>query len=286
MNYRKLDIDLLHTAYVLSQTRSFAAAAKLLSCSPSAVSHKIRKLEDRIGRELFVRTTRLVEPTHDGEILASDAARVLEAMDIIVRHFEEAPRSGEIKLGLSEEWLITPVSALIAKTSNLFPEISIILETAPCERLHTRIDEGSLDVAITLDFDDLTRSIGEPEPLVWVGHESLLSNEGPVPLVVNPPPCTHRKALLTALKHASIDFDITVNAGSLEAFRLAVAGGLGLGALPQSALCRRDGVTQIQERADLPQLDRGQYSVRLARLSRAPKLAWLKQCLEELVLTR
>lgn len=62
-------LDDLAAFAVLAETRSFTRAAGRLGLSPSALSHLIRALEERLGLQLLVRTTRSVAPTDVGEQL-------------------------------------------------------------------------------------------------------------------------------------------------------------------------------------------------------------------------
>src|SRR6185369_16200397 len=64
-----MDRDLLsHLPIVLAVARrgGFAAAAAALAMSPSAVSHAVKAVEDRLGQPLFLRTTRSVALTEAG----------------------------------------------------------------------------------------------------------------------------------------------------------------------------------------------------------------------------
>src|SRR5437868_9773267 len=53
----------------VARERSFTRAAAHLGVSPSALSHTIRKLEERLGVRLLTRTSRSVSPTEAGERL-------------------------------------------------------------------------------------------------------------------------------------------------------------------------------------------------------------------------
>ena len=66
---RRSHLDDLAAFAVLAETRSFTRAAGRLGLSPSALSHLIRALEERLGLQLLVRTTRSVAPTDAGERL-------------------------------------------------------------------------------------------------------------------------------------------------------------------------------------------------------------------------
>jgi DNA-binding transcriptional LysR family regulator len=53
----------------VARERSFTRAAAKLGVSPSALSHTMRGLEERLGIRLLTRTTRSVTPTEAGERL-------------------------------------------------------------------------------------------------------------------------------------------------------------------------------------------------------------------------
>ncbi|HWA79372.1 MAG TPA: LysR family transcriptional regulator [Acetobacteraceae bacterium] len=75
-----MDRDLLaHLPVILAIAHrgGFAAAAASLGMSPSAVSHSVRLVEERIGVPLFARTTRSVALTEAGRILVEAAGPAL-----------------------------------------------------------------------------------------------------------------------------------------------------------------------------------------------------------------
>jgi len=80
------DIELLVAAV---DGGSFAAAARRLGVTPSAVSRRIARLEAELGAPLLARTTRSLRPTNDGRAFYERCVRVLEelseARDAIAR---------------------------------------------------------------------------------------------------------------------------------------------------------------------------------------------------------
>ena len=57
------DLNVLTAFVAVAEERSFTRAARRLAVSPSALSHAIRGLEERLGVRLLARTTRSVAPT-------------------------------------------------------------------------------------------------------------------------------------------------------------------------------------------------------------------------------
>ncbi|WP_231906824.1 LysR family transcriptional regulator [Cupriavidus sp. D384] len=62
---------------------SYSAAARELGISPSAVSKSIARLEQQLGIPLFIRTTRSLRLTHEGEGLREHAMRLLQEAEEI-----------------------------------------------------------------------------------------------------------------------------------------------------------------------------------------------------------
>lgn len=85
--HRHLDPRLLRGFLVVAEELHFTRAATRLYVAQQALSRDIRRLERELGAELFVRTTRQVTPTADGERLVPYARRVLEAQDALLSAF-------------------------------------------------------------------------------------------------------------------------------------------------------------------------------------------------------
>ena len=62
----RLDIESLRALKTVADAGGVTRAAERLHLTQSAVSHKIKRLEDRIGRPLFRRRDGGLGPTEDG----------------------------------------------------------------------------------------------------------------------------------------------------------------------------------------------------------------------------
>ncbi len=74
----QIDAEMLQTFATVAQLRSFSAAAELLHKTTSAISYRIKTLEDSLGTPLFQRTTRSVTLTPSGEVLLEKASLIFE----------------------------------------------------------------------------------------------------------------------------------------------------------------------------------------------------------------
>lgn len=85
-----LDPRLLRAFLAVAQELHFTRAAARLYVAQQALSRDVRRLERELGVELFVRTTRQVTLTADGERLVPYARRALQAQDDLLAAFGQA----------------------------------------------------------------------------------------------------------------------------------------------------------------------------------------------------
>ena len=69
---RQALLDALRAFSIAGRELSFKAAADALFLTPSAISHRIRDLEEHLGQPVFVRKTRAVELTDAGRALLDE----------------------------------------------------------------------------------------------------------------------------------------------------------------------------------------------------------------------
>jgi DNA-binding transcriptional LysR family regulator len=120
----------------------FTRAAARLYVAQQALSRDVRRLERELGVELFVRTTRQVALTPDGERLVPYARRVLEAQDALVGAFRQAR---PLLVDLNSPGLATGVRVL-RRARELAPDVELLaryesgLTYAAAEILAGRLD--------------------------------------------------------------------------------------------------------------------------------------------------
>jgi LysR family glycine cleavage system transcriptional activator len=78
---RQALLDALRAFSIAGRELSFKAAADALFLTPSAISHRIRDLEEHLGQPVFVRKTRAVELTDAGRALLDEIDPLLQSLD-------------------------------------------------------------------------------------------------------------------------------------------------------------------------------------------------------------
>ncbi|WMX46763.1 LysR family transcriptional regulator [Streptomyces roseicoloratus] len=117
-----LDPRLLRAFLAVAEELHFTRAATRLLVAQQALSRDIRRLERELGAELFVRTTRQVALTPDGERLLPYVHRVLAAHDELAEAFRAAPRPLFVDLnsaGLGHE-------RVLHRARELAPELELM----------------------------------------------------------------------------------------------------------------------------------------------------------------
>jgi DNA-binding transcriptional LysR family regulator len=130
----------------VARERSFTRAAAQLGVSPSALSHTLRGLEERLGVRLLTRTTRSVTPTEAGErLLLTIGPRLdeIEAEIAALAELRDKP-SGTIRLTATEHAAETIVLPALERILPLYPDIKveIVIDYGLTDIVAERIDAG------------------------------------------------------------------------------------------------------------------------------------------------
>lgn len=166
------DLDDLAAFAAVARARSFTRAAAELGLSPSALSHAMRGLEERLGVRLLARTTRSVAPTAAGE-------RLLRSLD---------PALAEVARGLSAlaDWRGAPSGNIRLTTFSsaarmvLAPALPAFLLEHPDVSIEIIVDDRLVDLVAdgfdagirfgeTVERDMVAVKVGPEQRTVVVG---------------------------------------------------------------------------------------------------------------------
>ncbi len=112
----------LYTFEVAARHQSFALAADELSLSPSAVSHRINQLEAELGIQLFVRSHRKVELTHEGKRVFW---ALKSSLDTLNQEILDIKKSGTVR---HADRVFTPLYRPVlagTRARGLYPSLSV-----------------------------------------------------------------------------------------------------------------------------------------------------------------
>lgn len=167
------------------ETGGLTAAGRQLLLSPSAVSMRLRALEQEVGQRLLQRKQRRLVPTQAGEVVYGYAIQVLRGAQDMRRALAEIARGerGHLTVGVS----VSPVSLIVTERLSAFlrqhPQVQFTVLADISERLQAMVLQGECDLAFTLALevppgleqvpfyrDDILLVVGPSHPLFTASH--------------------------------------------------------------------------------------------------------------------
>ena len=143
-----LDLDQLRTFIAVVDTGSFTRAAEDVFKTQSAVSMQVRRLEDRLGKELFERNGRSVKLTDDGARLLSYARRMLALSQETLTAFDEEHISGHVRIGLPDDYAERFLPEIMGRFVRTNPRVELQIACETTNSLVEHVEKGHLDVAL------------------------------------------------------------------------------------------------------------------------------------------
>lgn len=234
MSDLQLDVESLRTYLAVLDTGGMTRAAERLDLTQSAVSWKIKRLEQRVGRPLLIRDGHTIRPTRDGRALLDDARAIVALHDGAVWRLRSSELTGTVKLGSNEEIDATQIASLLGRFKRSHPNATIEFVIDHTVRLAKLVDDGKLDVVLIQVTDDQLRpddTILWTDQLHWVSSCVWTYDEGTVPLVTFGDLCFYRKLSEPILRSAGLDFTHAFSGSGTRGVVAAIEAGLGVGVL-------------------------------------------------------
>jgi DNA-binding transcriptional LysR family regulator len=272
MNLPALDPELLQAFLAVADQRSFTRAAATLNRTQSAVSMQIKRLEERLGVELFHRTKANVDLSPSGEGLLGYARRILSLNDEAVAHLRERKVEGVVRIGVMDDYGASVVPPLLTSFLAGYPLIQVEMETGLTSSMPARLGEA-YDLVIAMH--PAGRGDGEflcREQAVWATSvEHPVEEQDPLPVALYPQGCLFRRWAMEALDGANRRWRLAFVSHSLAAAEAIAAQGLAVTVVKSGTFPAR--LRRLSGRDGLPPLPSADIRLhRAANLSHAGAL--------------
>ena len=134
---------------VISEELNFARSAERLHIAPSAVSERIKRLEDELGLQLFERTSRRVSLTPDGRQLLGGARRVISAANELTARAGSlrTERIGTLVLAFAPN-LGAHAGALLSRLAADHPEVAVVARSMWSAEALASVSRGAASAAL------------------------------------------------------------------------------------------------------------------------------------------
>lgn len=144
-----INYELYKVFYYVASTLSFSEASKQLFISQSAVSQSIKALEKKLDQTLFIRSTKRVQLTPEGEILLR---HVEPAMNLIKRGeaqlTDSATSNGQIRIGASDTICRYFLVPYLEKFHKEFPNAHIKVTNQTSLKCVELLENGQVDLIV------------------------------------------------------------------------------------------------------------------------------------------
>ena len=249
----------LRAFHAVAEAGGFTRAAERIHVTQPTLSGQVAALEARYGVKLFERRGRGIELTDLGRGLR-EVTRRLFGQEAEAEQFLASAQgltSGLLRVGADAPYQVIP---LLARFNRRHPGIRLSMSFGNSERVLQELLDRRCDIAVLPDIEDDARIhavpfrrdrlvVFVPRDHAWAGRRSLrLAELAGQRLILREPGSTTRAVLDRALAEAGVQPGSTLEIGSREAVREAVAAGLGIGAVFESEFGRDPRLHRLQIR--------------------------------------
>lgn len=203
-----------------------------MDSTQSAVSLKIKRLEDALGRRLLERTPRVVRLSQDGAAFLGAARELVAAHEGALGAFGVERR--RLSVGISHHIVGAELPRLLRQMGLAEPSLTLEIRIASSWEILETFDNGGLDAAIVLRHDN-RRTDGDvlmEEPFGWMAAPDFTQHAGePIRLAMQSESCRVRQMAVAALDQAGIAWQEVFIGGGVATVGAAAAAGLAVAAL-------------------------------------------------------
>jgi DNA-binding transcriptional LysR family regulator len=205
-----MNTGLLRAFLEVAKTRHFGHAAENMYLTQSAISSRVKQLEDLIGLPLFTRQRNNILLTPAGERLIPHAENILAACQLALQDVGMPnQQTMQLALGGTSNLWDTFLKSVLPKLADRFPSLYIRTEIDSPQNLTRALLGGRLDVIAVFDpptnIDFESKKIGELE-LIMICHQADKSIDD-----------------IPAIGHVFVDWGTTFNMQQARLFEEPVA---------------------------------------------------------------
>jgi len=146
-----VDTELLKTFLEVSRTRHFGRAAEALYLTQSAVSFRIRQLENQLGVNLFTRHRNNIRLTPAGEKLLPYAETLMNTWQAARKEVAHTSKHNEFSIGASASLWECMLSPWLSRLYRSYGHLQFEARIAQRQSLVKQLHERQLDLLITTE---------------------------------------------------------------------------------------------------------------------------------------
>lgn len=234
---KNLPIDVLRSFATIAELGGYTQAVEILGRSQPALSLQIKRLEELISTNIFIRKNQKLVLTEEGSKLLGYANKILEMNDQAVSSFVKPVLSGQIHLGIPGEFAPKLLPSVVRLFTRHHPGISL---KVTCDLSKNLLSESALnkfDVILSLhdDPETIQHERIKTDELVWVASNDFNpNNQSTLQLVAAPQGCKYRRRATQTLDSIRQPWKIAYTIPDISGIQAILEEGLGVTVLAKS----------------------------------------------------
>ena len=229
---KALDIEAVRAFVLAADLKSFTRAAEAMDTTQSAISLKVKRMEDTLGRRLLDRTPRLVRLSADGNAFLGPARALIAAHHGAIGCFDVEQQ--RLVVGISHHLVGAELPLLLRRMRSAAPRLVLEIRVSTSADVLDQFDRGVIDAAVILRHDSRRRG-GETileETFSWMASPDFEHHDGePLRLATQADPCSVRSMAVDSLNKAGTAWTEVFVGGGIATIGAAVSAGLAVAAL-------------------------------------------------------
>jgi DNA-binding transcriptional LysR family regulator len=260
----RMNLRFLETFVWVARLKSFRLTAEKLFSTQASVSSRIAALEDELGTRLFLRDSKGVSLTPEGQRVLAYAEQMIDTLQALKRSIGDASKvRGRVRVGAMDTVIHTWLSPFVSRLMERYPALEVELTADTARNLIEQLQKGYLDLIFQTDEvrgDSVRNREMARYPVQWVvpagslydrPYASLeeLTRERIITFSKNSRP---HQDILNMLHAGNIASPRISCVNSLAAMTRLVGDGFGIGALP-APLVRSELEGKLRVLGEVPQ---------------------------------
>lgn len=265
----------------LADTGTLVQAGQVVSKSPSAVSLQIAALEQRLGRQLFVRSARGMQLSHAGQVLLAHVKKLLEVEARAITELSGLKLSGDVRFGMPQDFASSRLSETLTNFRRIHSDVRVAAVIERNGVIASLAKRGELDLAMLITRTTPPRAIASMRRAShWYAAPKFEWDPSrPLPLILLEGPCIYREDALRALERNGLRWELAFTTGSVTAMWAAAAAGVGV--TVRMDFGAPQGVRSVDKPFCLPKLPSSVVSLVKPGLSSSDAVSALSQLVRD-----
>lgn len=263
-----INYELYKVFYYVAKTLSFSDASKELFISQSAVSQSIKVLEKRLNLPLFLRSTKKVKLTKEGELLYK---HIEPAINLILRGESQIMEAnslsgGQLRIGASDTICRYFLVPYLNKFHKEYPNVHIKVTNGTSLQCVDFLESGQVDIIVTNYPNSRLNNVNAVKPIkdfkdVFVMNKDAFDiGPGPVslaklqtyPILMLTKQSTTSEFLHNLFLQHQLDLVPAIELSSNDLLKDLARIGLGIAFIPDFCVTNEDDLVIIETEEFLP----------------------------------